>query len=69
MSFIQRELDRVTSALREPCSAEVYDRLCTAQQALAWAIEPSVIAEPYATIMSKVANSVGCLSSSHQALS
>lgn len=66
MSFLQRELDRIAVALREPCSADVFDRLYTAQQALAWAIEPTVIAAPYATITGKEASSEGCLSSSHR---
>ena len=41
MSFIQRELDRINGALLDPANADVYDRLYAAQQALAWATEPS----------------------------
>jgi alkylhydroperoxidase family enzyme len=67
MSFIQRELDRLSAAMREPCSTDIYDRLSTAQQALAWALEPTVIAELYTTITRREAGAEDCPSSSHQA--
>jgi hypothetical protein len=66
MSFIQRELNRISIALREPCSADVYDRLYAAQNALAWALEPNVIAAPFSVITHKGEDLIGCLSSSHQ---
>jgi hypothetical protein len=50
MSFIQRELDRISVALREPRSAEQYAQLYAAQQALSWALEPEGFKAPYDTI-------------------
>ena len=67
MSFVQRELDKIAVALREPCSSDVYDRLYTAQNALAWALEPSVIKSPYGAIMGTAEDSEGCPSLSHPA--
>lgn len=46
MSFIQRELDRISDALRANPHGNDYDRLYTAQQALAWAIDPEGYASP-----------------------
>lgn len=40
MSFIQRELDSVSAALRDSANADRYEQLYAAQQALAWALEP-----------------------------
>ena len=49
MGFIQRELDRIANALREPQSETVYNHLYGAQQALAWVMEPDGFAGPFAT--------------------
>ncbi len=46
MSFIQRELDRISSALREDPQSNDYDRLYAAQQALSWASDPGRFASP-----------------------
>ena len=46
MSFIQRELDRIGDALRADPTPNDYDRLYVAQQALAWATDPSGFASP-----------------------
>jgi hypothetical protein len=55
MSFVQRELDRISEALREPSrlqiSSDQYERLYAAQQALSWVLEPSGIRSPYDTIL------------------
>lgn len=51
MSFIQRELEKVEKALREPQYAEQYDQLYAAQQALSWALDPYGFRPPFATIM------------------
>lgn len=47
MSFIQRELDKISVALVEKTNGADYDRLYAAQQALAWAIEPTGVRSPY----------------------
>ena len=46
----RRELERIERALRDPQTDERYCQLYAAQQALAWAINPSGFASPYATI-------------------
>ena len=51
MSFIQRELERLEIALREPQTDEKYCQLYAAMTALAWAQEPGVIASPFDAIM------------------
>jgi len=50
MSFIQRELDRIGEALRQPQSGNHYAELHAAQQALAWATDPSGFASPFSSI-------------------
>lgn len=50
MSFIQRELDRIASALRSPQSADRYCQLYAAQQALSWALDPTGFATPSDTV-------------------
>lgn len=61
MSFVQRELDRISAALGAPNQAE-YDRLYAAQQALSWALEPTGFKSPYDEIMGTLANSTDYLS-------
>jgi len=46
MSFIQRELDRVSSALRS-ATPEIYEKLYVAQQALSWATDPDMFKSPF----------------------
>ena len=65
MSFIQRELDRISRALHEPRSAE-YNRLYAAQQALAWALEPTGFQSPYDVIKDTLAISKDCPPLSNQ---
>lgn len=48
--FVERELRRIEQALRDPQPADRYCQLYAAQQALAWALEPSGFAEPYIVI-------------------
>jgi hypothetical protein len=50
MSFIQRELDRIGAALGDKSNGENYERLYAAQQALAWALEPTGFRSPYNAI-------------------
>ena len=49
MSFIERELQRIRSALGDRANPE-YERLWAAQQALEWAQEPTGFKAPYAAI-------------------
>lgn len=46
MSFVQRELDKISAALRDPNAAEVHDKLYAAQQALSWAVDPELFKAP-----------------------
>jgi len=50
MSLIQDELERVGRALRQAPPPERFAQLYVAQQALAWAREPSGFASPTETI-------------------
>ena len=50
MSFLQRELDRIREALLSERDGEIYDRLYAAQQALAWASDPTGFRSPFNTI-------------------
>jgi hypothetical protein len=60
MSFLQKEADRVRSALLQTPMGHAYDRLYAAQQALAWAIEPQGFKPPYDMIMGTPADSEDC---------
>lgn len=50
MSFVQRELDRIFAALASQAETSDYDSLYAAQQALAWALEPTGIKSPFSMI-------------------
>jgi hypothetical protein len=69
MGFIERELDRISAALREPRPADEYNQLYAAQQALSWAQEPTGFRAPYATITGTEAGSEDCPASCYQASS
>lgn len=60
MSFIQRELEQIRTALGACDNDSERDRLYIAQQALSWALEPSGCASPYAVISGTAADSGGC---------
>jgi hypothetical protein len=73
MSFLEREADRLRSALRQTPSGPQFDRLYAAQAALYWAIDPTVRTAPLDYIegrtnphVSTVGGLEDCLSSSHQ---
>jgi len=52
MSFIQRELDDIGEAMRtHEYDSPQYRELYAAQQALAWALEPSGIKSPLKTVV------------------
>lgn len=59
MKFIERELERISAALREPRTAE-YDQLYAAQQALSWALDPTMFKSPYDVVSGTLAGSVNC---------
>lgn len=68
MSFIQRELDKISLALGEPSDPH-YIELYAAQQALAWALEPDGIRSPYKMVMGTQGDLEDCLSESNPASS
>ena len=45
--FVQREIDRINTALNDEPGGEAYDRLYAAQQALSWALEPQGFKSPF----------------------
>lgn len=62
MGFIQRELDRIGDALRQPQPNNRYAELYAVQQALLWAIEPTDFKSPYDMLLvtSTPGGSEGC---------
>ena len=63
MSFIQREIDRLNAEIIP--GTPNHDSLYAAQQALAWALEPSGIKSPYEMIMGIQEGSEDCLADPH----
>lgn len=63
MGFIERELERIAVALREPRSEDEYHQLYAAQQALSWSLEPTGFRKPYDTILDIPVKTGDCLSS------
>lgn len=59
MSFVQRELERIQSALADHDHPD-WQRLHDAQQALMWALEPTGYASPYEAIKGKSEGSASC---------
>lgn len=53
MSFIQRELEKTRSALREAVTSDQYSRLYAVQQALEWALDPGGYASPVDVVTSE----------------
>ena len=52
MSFVARELDRISARLHErDISPAQYEQLYAAQQALSWALDPNGFAPPYIVIL------------------
>lgn len=60
MGFVQRELDRITLALREPHFAEKENQLRAARQALSWVLEPEGFNSPFNSIVGNRPNSEDC---------
>jgi hypothetical protein len=59
MSFMQGEADRLRSALLETPVGSKFDRLHAAQQAFAWASDPTVYKSPFDMIEGAIDNPVG----------
>jgi hypothetical protein len=64
MGFIERELERISEAVRtrqaEQSDTDEYRQLYAAQQALSWALEPLGFQAPYETILDTPAGSGDC---------
>lgn len=70
MSFIQREIVRIRTALLDPANAgEPYKRLYAAQQALAWATDPTAFKAPYSAVMGIQEGSEDCSGNPRPSLS
>lgn len=46
-AYVERELLRVSSALRDPAFAAHYDEFYAAQQALSWVLDPTMSKAPF----------------------
>jgi hypothetical protein len=72
MGFVERELEKISAALREPRIAEdtnEYQRLYAAQQALSWALEPTGFKSPYDLATGIPAKPEDCQASNHPPVS
>ncbi len=69
MSFIERELTRIGSALRDSQHEEHRDALYAAQQALSWAHDPNSFRTPYGMVMGIREGSEDCSDPRRPALS
>ncbi len=59
-SFVQRELDRIHNALGDERTNPKYPEMYAAQQALAWALEPSGFRSPFDSVMGTQEAKEGC---------
>lgn len=67
MAFIQRELERISTALREDQQPSQKASLYAAQQALSWVLDPVLFKCPYDTISADTqANSTDYSAHTHQ---
>lgn len=60
MSYLARELARLNGALCDDPTGARYPELYAAQQALAWALEPTVTQSPSAYLISSGGDVAGC---------
>jgi hypothetical protein len=68
MSFVASEIQRLHDALCAQPTGPLYPRFHAAQQALAWALEPSLVQAPFDMIIADSAPYVtDCLADSRQA--
>ena len=65
MSYIQRELDRISTLLRETPTQDNREQLYAAQQALSWALEPTGFKAPFDMIMGTLEGSKDCPADIH----
>jgi hypothetical protein len=61
MRFLEKEADRLRSALTQTPAGAIYDRLYAAQQAVVWAVDPETFRAPYDLITGTPEGSEGCL--------
>mgnify|MGYP003403658733 CR=1 FL=1 len=61
MSFVQREIDRINSALCDDPDGSDYALLYAAQQALSWATDPEGFKSPFCQITGIQAEKEDCL--------
>lgn len=75
MSYIEKELERVTAALEGPLSPEDFRVMHAAQQALAWATDPFMFDAPHLYLSAgnvrringdNAGGSTGCFPDTHQ---
>ncbi len=60
MSFIAREIEKLSRALCTDQQRPDYKELYAAQQALSWALDPKAFKAPYLTIMGTQGGSEDC---------
>lgn len=70
MGFIERELERISEAVRarqaDQSNTEEYRQLYAAQQALSWALEPDGFRAPYDMVMDTPVRPADCSENKHQ---
>jgi len=60
MSFVSRELNRIQAILSATPKPERYTELYAAQQALAWALEPTGFQSPVSFVLDTREDEAGC---------
>jgi hypothetical protein len=60
MSFVQRELERVGTALRQSQPSNRYAELYATQQALMWALDPGEYKAPFDMLVTSTPGSADC---------
>lgn len=66
MSFVQRELNKISSALLQEADEGRKNELYVAQQALFWVLDPSSYRTPFNMIMDIQAEPKDCSAHNHQ---
>lgn len=59
MGFVEREMDRLAEALREPQDGTTWRELHAAQQALEWSREPHGFAAPSTVLLGHAPDAMG----------
>ena len=67
MSFLARELEKLSRALCENPQRDNHLELYAAQQALSWAMDPKAVKSPYEMLTGIQEDSVGCSVGNHPA--